>query len=152
MKYQFSTSSGGDEVPNCSVTQRSQSPATNYSSLSNPSSVEDETNNITPYGDQADNRADNYITFCQDTDNTVSADLSNDAVNGNSIDRGPTADNISLLDEEQINGMIGSISKSDVIELEHKQSPDGHIVEDISTDNGFKFPCSNWNGMCPICW
>ncbi|KAM1172521.1 hypothetical protein ACFX15_022157 [Malus domestica] len=140
-EVRFSTSTGGDEVPNCSVTQRSQSPATNYSSLSNPSSVEDETNNITPYGDQADNRADNYISFCQDTDNTVSADLSNDAVNGNSMDRGPTAaDKISLLDEEHINGMIGSISKSDVIELEHKQSPDGHIVEEISTDNGSNSP------------
>ncbi|XP_068332610.1 VIN3-like protein 2 [Pyrus communis] len=135
-----STSTAGDEVPNCSVTQRSQSPVTNYSSLSNPSSVEDETNNITAYGDQADNRADNYITFCKDTDNTVFADLSNDVVNANSMDRGPAADVISMLDEEHTNGMVGSISKSDVIELERKQSPDCQIVEDISTDNGSNSP------------
>ncbi|XP_039038268.1 VIN3-like protein 2 [Hibiscus syriacus] len=57
----LSTSCCGNEVPSCSMVERSQSPATNCSSLSNPSSVEDETNNITPYIDQNDDRADTYV-------------------------------------------------------------------------------------------
>ncbi|ONI27416.1 hypothetical protein PRUPE_1G084700 [Prunus persica] len=139
-EVRLSTSTAGDEVPNCSVTERSQSPATNCSSLSNPSSVEDETNNAIPYGDQADNRADNYLTYCKDTDKTVSANISNDAINCNSMGGGPTADAISLLDEEQANGMVGSVSNSDVLKRECKQSTEGQIIEDISTDNGSNSP------------
>ncbi|CBI17843.3 unnamed protein product, partial [Vitis vinifera] len=59
-EVQFSTSSSGDDIPKSLVAERSQSPATNCSSLSNPSSVEDETNNVTPYHDQNENREDNY--------------------------------------------------------------------------------------------
>ncbi|XP_027916705.1 VIN3-like protein 2 isoform X4 [Vigna unguiculata] len=58
-EVQISTELGEDEVPNCSATERSQSPVTNCSSLSNPSSVEDETNNCNPYSELTDNhRAD----------------------------------------------------------------------------------------------
>ncbi|KAL9154760.1 hypothetical protein ABFS82_10G137700 [Erythranthe guttata] len=48
-EFQFRTRTSEDEIPNLpsksSEVERSQSPATNCSSLSNPSSVEDETNN-----------------------------------------------------------------------------------------------------------
>ncbi|CAA0839425.1 VIN3-like protein 2 [Striga hermonthica] len=46
-EFQFQTSCSQDEAPNTnSEPEQSQSPATNCSTLSNPSSVEDETNNI----------------------------------------------------------------------------------------------------------
>ncbi|KAJ6731570.1 VIN3-LIKE PROTEIN 2-RELATED [Salix purpurea] len=67
-EVQCSTSSTGitqDEVPNYSVVERSQSPNTNCSSLSNPSSVEDETNNNPPCNDHTVNRADNYHSLLQ---------------------------------------------------------------------------------------
>ncbi|KAL2482922.1 VIN3-like protein 2 [Forsythia ovata] len=46
--------------------ERSQSPATNCSSLSNPSSVEDETNNVVPCCNGDDNREDNYLGYSQE--------------------------------------------------------------------------------------
>ncbi|KAL3819556.1 hypothetical protein ACJIZ3_005461 [Penstemon smallii] len=50
--------------------ESSQSPAINISSLSNPSSVEDETNNVTG--------GDNYLPFCRTSDKTSSANLLGD--------------------------------------------------------------------------
>ncbi|KAE8660274.1 Vernalization5/VIN3-like, putative isoform 2 [Hibiscus syriacus] len=47
---------------------RFQQPAVGMKSSS---SVEDETNNITPYGDQNDDRAENYGIYSKDTDNIV---------------------------------------------------------------------------------
>ncbi|XP_004296441.1 PREDICTED: VIN3-like protein 2 [Fragaria vesca subsp. vesca] len=136
-EVRISTSTAGNEAPNCSVTERSQSPATNYSGLSNPSSVEDETNNITPYSDQADNRADTYRNQCEDTEKSTSANLSNGAITCNSIGRGPTeANTVSLLDEEH----VASISNSDVLKSECKQSPECQIIEDTSTGNGSNSP------------
>lgn len=134
-EVRLSTSSGGNEVQNCSVMERSQSPATNCSSLSNPSSVEDETNNMNPFSDQADNRADNYLS-----EKNVSGKLSNDAIDCNDQgEEGTTTDTISLLDEEHGMGMVGSMSKSDVLNLDSKQSTD-QIIEDISTDDGSNTP------------
>lgn len=135
-EVRISTSSGGDEAQNCSVMERSQSPATNCSSLSNPSSVEDETNNINPFSDQADNRADNY---CREK--IVSGKLSNDAIDCNEPCGGGTPpDTISLLDEEHGMEVVGSLSKSDVVKLNSKHSPDDQIIEDMSTDDGSNSP------------
>nr|KYP57474.1 Protein VERNALIZATION INSENSITIVE 3 [Cajanus cajan] len=80
-EVQISTEHGEDEVPNCSATERSQSPVTNCSSLSNPSSVEDETNNCNPYSDLTDNRADHYPSYHKDSDQLASGNLANDAIN-----------------------------------------------------------------------
>ncbi|KAK6136983.1 hypothetical protein DH2020_029273 [Rehmannia glutinosa] len=84
---------------NSSEVERSQSPATNCSSLSNPSSVEDETNNVSPCGNDDENREDN---------NTNSSDPSQKETNG---------DVISLLDEEQIN--------CDAVNFRNKESSNG---------------------------
>lgn len=50
----------GDELPSQIVEERSQSPAANCSSLSNPSSVEDETNNVAPCSNQNASEAGDY--------------------------------------------------------------------------------------------
>lgn len=139
-EVRFSTSNG-DELSNCLVLERSQSPATNCSSLSNPSSVEDETNNVVLSGDQADNRTDNYLSYCKDTEKIVSASLSNGAITCNSIGEGGNlGEQVSLLDGDRAMGLVGSMSNSDVVEPDNKPSSEGQIVEDISTDNGSNSP------------
>lgn len=132
----FSTGSADDDVLNSFVKERSQSPATNCSSLSNPSSVEDETNNITPYSDQADNRADNYLAYSKESNNFSSAKLCDDAMNCTGTGKeGNPVDVVSLLDEECVMGTVGSAPKSDVLKHENKNSQDGQIIEDISNDD-----------------
>ncbi|XP_062078679.1 VIN3-like protein 2 [Humulus lupulus] len=136
----FSTSHA-EELPNCHVLERSQSPATNCSSLSNPSSVEDETNNVALSSEQADTRPDNYHSYCKDSEKIVSASLSNGAITCNSTGEGGNMGNqVSLLDGNCSIGLVGSISNSDVVEPDNKPSSDGQIVEDISTDNGSNSP------------
>ncbi|KAK6159080.1 hypothetical protein DH2020_006394 [Rehmannia glutinosa] len=102
-EFQFRTGNSENEVQNpnsnSSEVERSQSPATNCSSLSNPSSVEDETNNVSPCGNDDEIRGDN---------NTNSSDPSRKETNG---------DVISLLDEEQIN--------CDAVNFRNKESSNG---------------------------
>ncbi|XP_050373390.1 VIN3-like protein 2 [Argentina anserina] len=136
-EVRVSTNTGRNEVPNFSLTERSQSPATNYSGLSNPSSVEDETNNVTPFSDQDDNRSDAYRNQLEDTEKSTSANLSNGVITCNSIGRRPTeASTVSLLDEEH----VASIFNSNILKPECKQSPECQIIEDIRTGNGSNFP------------
>ncbi|KAK6151443.1 hypothetical protein DH2020_014078 [Rehmannia glutinosa] len=72
-EFQFQTGSSQDEARNINPksleVERSQSPTTNCSSLSNPSSEEDETNNIIPCNED-ENREDNYIPFNGNADKT----------------------------------------------------------------------------------
>ncbi|XVE71834.1 hypothetical protein DITRI_Ditri10aG0183300 [Diplodiscus trichospermus] len=133
----ISTACSRDEVPSCPVMERSQSPATNCSSLSNPSSVEDETNNIIPYTDQNDDRADNYVTYCKDTDKIVSTNLSQGAINCTVLgEDGIPADAVSLLGEERAMEIIGPLPDSDVLNVEKKHTSEDPITEETSTDNG----------------
>ncbi|XP_031265800.1 VIN3-like protein 2 [Pistacia vera] len=133
----FSTGSIREDVTNCSIMERSHSPATNCSSLSNPSSVEDESNNITPDRDQNDDRVNDYFNYCKDTDKVASANLSDDAVDCAIVVEGATpADAISLLEEERAINIDGSVPDSDVRKLENKHPPEGQFTEEMSTDNG----------------
>ncbi|WCJ42201.1 vernalization5/VIN3-like [Euphorbia peplus] len=92
-----------NEVPNFPAEERSQSPATNCSSLSNPSSVEDETNHNAPSGDQIVNRADNSLSYCKDSSKIVSA-----------TDEGRTPlDTVPVLDEKHGLQMVTIASGSD---------------------------------------
>ncbi|KAL2473749.1 VIN3-like protein 2 [Forsythia ovata] len=61
--------------------EQSQSPATNCSTLSIPSSVEDETNNVMPCSNRDDNRGDNYLAFCRNAGKSSSANFLNDSIN-----------------------------------------------------------------------
>ncbi|KAK6127083.1 hypothetical protein DH2020_039167 [Rehmannia glutinosa] len=63
------SSRGAEYKPESLEVERSQSPTTNCSSLSNPSSEEDETNNIIPCNED-ENREDNYIPFNGNADKT----------------------------------------------------------------------------------
>ncbi|XP_061361490.1 VIN3-like protein 2 [Gastrolobium bilobum] len=146
-EVQFSTEHGEDEVPNCSATERSQSPVTNCSSLSNPSSVEDETNNSNPYSDQTDNRADNYHSYHKDSNQLASGNLSNGAINCSNIV--PT-DADSLSDKQNAVGMAVSIPSSDILKLENKHSSEEQVTEEMSTDDGLNSPVLTGRECVPL--
>lgn len=131
----ISTSCSVDEGPGCPMMERSQSPATNCSSLSNPSSVEDETNNITPYSDQNDDRADNYITYCKDTDKIVSTSLSKGTINCTVLGEDGIPE-VPMLGEERAMEMVGPILDSDALIVEKNPTSEDRITEETSTDNG----------------
>ncbi|CAK7337564.1 unnamed protein product [Dovyalis caffra] len=135
-EVQCSTSITQDKVQNYSIVERSQSPNTICSSLSNPSSVEDETNNNQPCNDQIVNRADNYHAYCEDGDKIVSANKSNGALNCS----GTLADAIPLLDEEHTTQVVSSKPNSDMQMLDKKHLTEGRIIEEIITDSGSDTP------------
>ncbi|XP_028787060.1 VIN3-like protein 2 [Neltuma alba] len=132
------TEQGDEEAPNCSTTERIQSPVTNCSSLSNPSSVEDETNNSNPDCDQTDNRVENHLTDQKDTDKLASGILSSDLTNCSNTGEGRLPANAdSSSDKEHAVGKIGpSLPSSDVLKLGKKHSPEEQVTEDMITDNG----------------
>ncbi|KAL9399515.1 hypothetical protein Peur_008476 [Populus x canadensis] len=134
-EVQCSTGMTQEEVLNYSIVERSQSPITNCSSLSNPSSVEDETNNNPPCNDQIVNRADNYRTCLKDSDKIVSANKSNGALNFS----GTLADAIPLLDEEHATQVVSSKLNSDMQMLDKKRLTEGQIIE-LITNNGSDAP------------
>ena len=137
----ISTACSRDELLSCPVMERSQSPVTNCSSLSNPSSVEDETNNITPYGDQNDDRADNYVTFCKDNDKIVSTNLSKGDVNCTVLGEDVVAaDAVSLLGEQQAIEIVCHMPDSDVLTVDKKHPSEDPITVETSTDDGSDTP------------
>lgn len=132
-EVQVLTAHGEDEVPNCSATERSQSPVTNGSSLSNPSSVEDETN----HSDQTDNRSDNYPSYHKDSDQLAPGNLSNDANNCSGLGGVGIPNNAdSLSDKQAAVGTTAIIASSDVLKLENKHSQEEQVAEDMSTEDG----------------
>ncbi|KAJ4828157.1 hypothetical protein Tsubulata_005032 [Turnera subulata] len=134
----ISTGSSQDNVPNCSVIERGQSPATNCSSLSNPSSVEDETNHNTTCGDHIVNREDNYHSYCRENDKVVSASVSNGAMICSASGGGSPADVVPLLDEDHAMQVV--CSKNSDGKLVNGHSEEEHVIEDISTDDGSDAP------------
>lgn len=128
-----------DKDPNCSVVERSQSLTTNCSSLSNPSSVEDETNHNATCGDQIINREDNYLSYRDDTDKIVSSIVSNGVITCIGASGGATSDAVPLLDEEHAMQVV-TLPSSDVHKCHNNHLPDYQIVDEISTDNRSETP------------
>lgn len=136
-EVQVSTASAQEDGSSCLVIERSQSPVTNFSELSNPSSVEDETNNVMPCSDQTDSRTENSLSYCKDTNKITTVNLSKDAINCTDISGGGTAkDSVSLLDEEHVTKKTGMLPDPIVSKLEDRHSSEVHIIEDTSMNNG----------------
>lgn len=136
-EVQVSTACAREDDPGCMVIERSQSPVTNFSELSNPSSVEDETNNVTPCNDRTDSQTENYLSYCKDTNQIITANLSKDAIHCTDVGGGGTAkDSVSLLDEEHLTKKSGLLPDHDVLKLEDGQSSEVHIIEDARMNNG----------------
>ncbi|KAH7861117.1 hypothetical protein Vadar_021846 [Vaccinium darrowii] len=104
----------------------SESQATNSSSLSNPSSVEDENTTLVLCSNETQKREDPSFTYFKDknTEKIATADLSNDINLG---------DPVSLLDEEGARGRINSVPGSIELNLENKDSQED---QETSTDSG----------------
>ncbi|XP_058211184.1 VIN3-like protein 2 isoform X2 [Rhododendron vialii] len=113
-------------TPNNIEVVGSESPATNCSSLSNPSSVEDENTTVVLCSNETQKREDTSFTYCKDknTEKTASANLSND------INLGDPA---SSLDEEGAKGRINSVPSSIELNLENKGSQE---EQGTSADSG----------------
>ncbi|KAJ8751071.1 hypothetical protein K2173_016252 [Erythroxylum novogranatense] len=138
VEVHFSTSPL-DEAPSSSVVERSHSPATNCSSLSNPSSVEDETNHNTPCSEQIVNRADKYHGYSKDGDKVISANMSNGTINSAFMgEEGTQADAVPLSDDEHAVRISGS--KPTVQKVDSKHSSEVQIMEDMRTDKGLDIP------------
>ncbi|KAK8630258.1 hypothetical protein V6N13_079059 [Hibiscus sabdariffa] len=147
----ISTGCGGNEVPGCPMMERSQSPATNCSSLSNPSSVEDETNNITPYNDQNDDRADNYGIYSKETGNTVSTNLLKDAINCTVLgEDGIPAEAVPMLGEECAMETVGLMLGADPLNVEKRNTSEDRITEETSTDNDSDAPVETGTEHLPF--
>ncbi|CAI9782944.1 unnamed protein product [Fraxinus pennsylvanica] len=108
--------------------ERSQSLATNCSTLSNPSSVEDETNNVMPCSIGYENRGDNYRALCRNADKSSSANFLSDTTTCLESQKETTRDEVSLLDEKKK-------QNNDAVNLKSKDTLEGQTVEGTSTDN-----------------
>ncbi|KAK8635429.1 hypothetical protein V6N13_004166 [Hibiscus sabdariffa] len=147
----ISTSCSGNEVPNCPMMERSQSPATNCSSLSNPSSVEDETNNITPYSDQNDDRSDNYDIYSKDADKIVSTNPLKGAINCTVLgEDGIPAEAVPMLGEEHAMEIVGPMLDVDPLNVEKKHTSEDRITEETSTDNDSDAPVETGDKRLPF--
>ncbi|CAN0858884.1 VIN3-like protein 2 [Linum grandiflorum] len=135
----YSTCEGAQFFP---AGERSESPVTNCSSFSNPSSVEDETNHSLPTAEQIVNRADNYLTYGKDGEKLMSVNMASVGATCPGIGNGKSrSDAVALLDEEH--GVQGQscVPNSDVGKLETSHpSNDCQIVEKTSTDKGSDVP------------
>lgn len=121
-EVQFSTIREVEENPGCLEIERSQSHATNCSDLSNPSSVEDETIDILPYGDRTDNLVKSSTAY-------LSADAFNLSDNG---EEGMPSGTVAVVDEANAAGMVGLIPNSVGSKLENKHGPP---APKLNTDN-----------------
>ncbi|CAN4084900.1 unnamed protein product [Withania somnifera] len=144
-EVQFCTCKAGNEfsylnLKNLDV-ERSQSPPTNCSNLSNPSSVEDETNNIMLCSNEDENRGYNCLSSCDNTDKTISTDLCCTTIGFTSKSHiGNAGVMVSLGDEEDSMVKVSSLPNTDAVNLENKQCSDVQTTEETSTDNGSNAP------------
>lgn len=117
-----SNSADNDDVSRCTTLGRSHSPTTNCSTLSNPSSVEDETNNIAPCSDLNENKNDSYFSYYK-TDNMVDPNSTNEPVNSTNANQDQNQSCPS--DEEHATGKFSSTGQSDDPKPEVKHQSDG---------------------------
>ncbi|XP_017253213.1 VIN3-like protein 2 [Daucus carota subsp. sativus] len=127
---QMQTCAAGVPNPKGLEIERSISPTTNCSSLSNPSSVEDESNH------QVKSCTNGNVPYSKTAGNNVNSNASdNGGLDHNTSDqRGPEGVPVSLLNEEQVPGKINS--RPSFVNLEDKHSSEGPNTEVTSPRNG----------------
>ncbi|GAB4838246.1 hypothetical protein Ancab_027775 [Ancistrocladus abbreviatus] len=134
-EVRLTTSSSRDEnvTAKDSPVERSQSPATNCSTLSNPSSLEDETCNITPCSGSNENRTESYYDYYKNGKKFDSTNLSNRLYGQN---KNPNL----ASNEDHPMTKICSNDQSDALKLEGKQVSEGQSGEATSIDDGPNSP------------
>lgn len=142
-ELQFQTRMSQNEAPKSKIleAERSQSPLTNCSSLSNPSSVEDETNNVM-------NRREDYLPSSQseERDDTTTInppgrntiDISDQSQKETTL----TSDVISSLHEECSKEKTSCPLNKDMLLINRRNKESSNVprIEEMSTDNGSSMP------------
>ncbi|MCL7050398.1 hypothetical protein MKW94_014413 [Papaver nudicaule] len=171
------TTNGERSITKSSVEERSQSPTTNSSILSNPSSDGDESNNVTLYRDQIENPTANYFDFGRKPDMNNSGKLSevankdtDDSQNtstgtekettaGDSayvLDEGASGEIISVPDTEMVESQrdprisTTAYEVSDVLIIPEHQQLEVELADKIITDNGSSSPITKSLEVIPI--
>ncbi|XP_074280858.1 VIN3-like protein 2 [Silene latifolia] len=116
-----SVSSGNGEI---------HSPATNWSSLSNRSSVEDETNNITACCDLNANKTEDYFNYYNTNNKIVDLNSSSEPVNSTNVSRDQNPSSGS--DEELPGGKFVSVGQSVGVKIEAQLPSDCQIGKAIN--------------------
>lgn len=129
----FSTDIAVAEVPKSLTVERTQSPTTNCSSLSNPSSVEDENNNTTPYTDLNEDRAGHCFNYHTDLNKTVSADISKGT-------ESMMVDSVSAVEGKHRMGIDSTEQVYDLLKLDNGNSQEVHNIEEVIIDNRSNSP------------
>ncbi|KAK9101699.1 hypothetical protein Sjap_018953 [Stephania japonica] len=119
-EVKFRTGRVENDATQCLIVERGQSSATNSSSLSNPSSEGDESNNLITYIDQIDNPSVKRSVYYKKTaphSGKISDAGSKDASDSQNTSigiglGGRQGDSVSVLDEEGIMGEVGSVRNS----------------------------------------
>lgn len=128
-----------NEVPNPKdmEAERTLSPTANCSSLSNPSSVEDESNhNVKSCTNEDAKQKYVYVPTADNDNSKISFTGGQDC---NAMDqRGPQAVAVSVPNEEHITGNINS--RPYLVNLEDRHSPEGQNTEVTSPRNGSNTP------------
>ncbi|XP_043720638.1 VIN3-like protein 2 isoform X2 [Telopea speciosissima] len=164
----ITTSSAESCISKSLVVEGSQSPATNSSTVSNPSSEADESNNIIVDRNEKDKLPGRFLNFVRKelVDSNKLSDASGKVIcnsqktNSGSGQEQTLADFGSALDEEHAvvevvpissltiqmeshrdssNSTVGN-QVSDVIKSDNMHSPEGRLVEDLITDKGINTP------------
>ncbi|XP_030535535.1 VIN3-like protein 2 isoform X2 [Rhodamnia argentea] len=124
------TSVAADEASDHSVAERSQSPATNCSSLSNPSSVEDESNNISTCDTKMDSQSMKHLSYGKDSEKLVP----DSAVDGTGLRQEVGLNEVPLLEENRDIRITGSLPH--ILNEENKHTQEDRMVEAMNIDNG----------------
>ncbi|KAL9224117.1 hypothetical protein vseg_000186 [Gypsophila vaccaria] len=117
------------------------SPTTNWSSLSNPSSIEDETNNNTTCSDLNHNKTEDYFSYYKTTKKTIDLTSSSEPLNSTntSQDQIPSCGS----DEEHATRKFMSVGLSDTVKIEAR------IQSDVRIDQ-LSLPCGGPEASLPI--
>ncbi|KAL4035927.1 hypothetical protein IC575_004639 [Cucumis melo] len=135
-EVQVSTTIPREDDTSCLVIERSQSPVTNFSELSNPSSVEDETNNIVPCSDQTDSQTGSYLSYCKESNKIITINQSEDRINCTDVSgMGTAKDSVSSLDEEHVIRKSSMLPDPNVSKLEDRHSSQVQIIEGTTSMN-----------------
>uniref|UniRef100_A0A7N0VHB5 Fibronectin type-III domain-containing protein n=1 Tax=Kalanchoe fedtschenkoi TaxID=63787 RepID=A0A7N0VHB5_KALFE len=118
-----------ETYPRRPAVERSHSPTVNCSSLSNPSSVEDETNNVAHFIERNEN-SDNDLDYCNGNDKVISG--SNGSASVGVGQEGTPADSVSVLDE------LGLAEKKSSKPMSDPLKNNDHVADgeaDVPNDN-----------------
>lgn len=146
-EFQFRTVNSEDELRrvnlNSTEVERSQSPATNCSSLSNPSSVDDEANTVMPSSTENDKRREyHHLPFNGNGTQSAPAGLPGNNKNSFNPCQEITMLHEVSLEEEHCIRKVNCIQNGDAT-FRNKDMPNGRMIEETTNHHGPNTPQTN---------